>query len=296
SALWVIGSQEGGGFLFGGGDHTGASGTGGNAKYYAWHRGSYTTESAGRHKEDPLLSASGLNNVYNYTSWSVNGTSHGTMTANPLSGGWDVVSCRLAEGHSGPADGLAYDGRIFANENYLARCGNQRLAELLVYTNRLSDTELLQTEAYLNAKWRLNGCIDGFENEMKVVVDDGAAFDLGGHRQYVASLGGEGIVSNGTVVAGAVIADADAAPLTVEGTFEVASGMKVELKNLASLGDLRGKTIPILSATSYAGLENLNTVVFTGETFPDGLAAKLRVVDGVLAVTFAGKGSVILFK
>ncbi|MDD4018610.1 MAG: hypothetical protein PHV28_11785, partial [Kiritimatiellae bacterium] len=296
SALWVIGSQEGGGFLFGGGDHTGASGTSGNVKYYAWHRGSATSESAGRHKEDPLTSTSGFSEIHTYSSWSVNGTAHGARDANPLSGGWDVVSCRFAEGHSGPADGLGYDGRIFAGENYLIRCGNQRLAELLVYTNRLSDTELLQTEAYLNAKWSLNGCIDGFENEMKVVVDDGAAFDLGGHRQYVVSLGGEGIVSNGTVVAGAVVADADAAPLTVQGTFEVASGMKVELRNLASLGTIKGKTIPILSATSYAGLENLSTVVFTGETFSDGLAAKLSVVDGVLSVTFTGKGSVIFFK
>ena len=60
----------------------------------------------------------------------------------------------------------------------------------------------MQTEAYLNVKWRLNNCIGGFENEMRVVVDEGAVFDLGGYRQYVASLGGEGIVSNGTVVAG----------------------------------------------------------------------------------------------
>ncbi|MDD4025804.1 MAG: hypothetical protein PHN85_07780, partial [Kiritimatiellae bacterium] len=296
SALWVLGSQEGGGFLFGGGDHSGVSGTSGKVKYYAWHRGSATTESAGRHKEDPLTSTSGFSEVYDYSVWRVNGTAHGALDANPLSGGWDVVSCRLADGHAGPADGLAYDGRIFAGENYLTRCGNQRLAELLVYTNRLSDAELLQTEAYLNGKWRLNGCIDGFENEMKVVVDGGAVLDCGGHRQYVASLGGEGIVSNGTIVAGAVIADAGAATLTVDGTFEISAGMRVELMNLASLGDLRGKTIPVLSAASYAGLENLSTVVFTGETFTDGLVAKLRVVDGILTVTFSGKGSAIFFK
>ncbi|MDD3546366.1 MAG: hypothetical protein PHG96_13560, partial [Kiritimatiellae bacterium] len=62
------------------------------------------------------------------------------------------------------------------------------------------------------------------------------------------------------------------------------------------LGDLRGKTIPVLSAASYAGLDNLNTVVFTGEAFSAGLAAKLRVVDGILTVTFSGKGSAIFFK
>jgi hypothetical protein len=295
SALWVIGSQEGGGWLLGGGDRN-APVANGKVQYYAWHRGSATTESAGRQKEDSLVSTSGLAEIYNNSSWRVNGTAHDALAENPLSGGWDVVSCRLAAGHSGPADGLAYDGRIFIGQDYRSRCGNQRLAELLVYTNRLSDTELMQTEAYLNVKWRLNNCIGGFENEMRVVVDEGAVFDLGGYRQYVASLGGEGIVSNGTVVAGTVVADVDSAPFTVQGIFEVIPGMAVELHNLASFGDLRGKTLLILSATSYTGLENLSTAVFTGEAFSDGLAAKLRVIDGVLAVTFTGKGSVMFLK
>ena len=292
TVLWVFGSQNGGGFLLGGGDHLGtAYANDGKIKYYAWHRGG---TNAGAYSSDALTSGSGFSHVYNYSSFLVNGVDAGSGRTMGLSGGWDLVSCRLQDARPAPADGLAYDGRIFANEDYRSRIGRQRLAELLIYTNRLTDAELQSVSAYLNIKWMLNNSVAGSSEGVSVVVDEGATFDCSTGEQHLGALAGEGTVE-GDVTSNGLVADAQGAGLTVDGTFTIREGVAVELKNVP--GNLSGQLdIPILAATDYVGAENLGSAVFTGEPVPTGFKASLRIVNGVLVVRLKPAGMMLLVR
>ena len=104
-----------------------------------------------------------------------------------------------------------------------------------------------------------------------------------------------GMVVNGTLMAGALVADSEAVGcLAVEGMFAVPFGMTVELRNLPEVTETT--YINLLRATSFAGVENLADAVFTGEAVPDGVKAKLVMRDGdCLAVRLSKiRGSIIV--
>ena len=133
-------------------------------------------------------------------------------------------------------------------------------------------------------------------NGASVVLADGAVLDCGGTNQYVAAISGAGTVANGTLTAGALVADAEAPGcLTVEGTFAVPSGMTVELRNLP---EITGTTyVNMLRADSFAGAENLVSAVFVGEAVPSDVKAKLVLRDGCLAVRFSKiRGSILVVR
>ena len=146
SVFWVIGSRNGGGFLLS--DNVDASG-----RYF--HRGrASAAETYGTQAIDPLWFTCPRNAMIIAGETRLNGTTvNGTTTG--LSGGWDQVSWRLAQ-----ADDTATNTSIsaiwFAScyANNLGRLnGGQDLAEVLIYTNRINDTELAAVEAYLRQKW-----------------------------------------------------------------------------------------------------------------------------------------------
>ena len=157
----------------------------------------------------------------------------------------------------------------------------------------LTEAERLQNEAYLRTKWSI-GLHKTAQNEASVALASGAMLDCGGTNQFVAAISGAGTVTNGTLTAGALVADAEAAGcLTVEGTFAVPSGMKVELRNLPEITDTT--YINLLRAKSFAGMENLVNAVFVGEPTPDDVRVKLLVhSDGYLAVRLSKIRGMIL--
>ena len=293
SVLWVIGSQEGGGFLLGGGKLDGSSG---NEKYYAWHRGSATSESAGQHKEDPLVCGSGYSPTYNYTRWRVNdGTLASATAADVLSGGWDVVSCynTMAKPELvASASGFAFDGRIFAGENYSSRAGNQRLAEVLIYTNKLTEAEIRATETYLNLKWGLNHTLAAPEQDIDLWVAAGASAELGGYN-FFRSVGGSGAVT-GDFGAATFVADAAETGLAVAGKVTIPENPVVELRNVPDAFGRKLEIGIVDASNGLEGAENLENATVRGAS--DEYRVRFRVKDGRLYARLSSGGMLLIVR
>lgn len=144
TVFWVIGSRNGGGFLLG--DSRDISGS------RHFHRGSWSGTYGGV-PSDPLWNSAADKGIVKVGETWTNGVPvDGTTTG--LSGDYDLVSWRLsasddAVNNTPSADWFAScyasaDGRLN---------GGQELAEVLIYTNRLTDAERKATEIYLNRKW-----------------------------------------------------------------------------------------------------------------------------------------------
>lgn len=147
SVFWVIGSRNGGGFLLS--DNVDASG-----RYF--HRGrASVAETYGTQAIDPLWFTCARNAMIIAGETRLNGTTvNGTTTG--LSGGWDQVSWRLSQADDTATNTSPISAIWFAScyANNLGRLnGGQDLAEVLIYTNRLNDTELAAVETYLRQKW-----------------------------------------------------------------------------------------------------------------------------------------------
>ncbi len=127
SVFWVVGSQNGGGFLLGA--RAAAS----------FHRGGSVTIFGGLASDPLWFSPDSALSVANLNGQSVNGLMSG------LSGGYDLIS--VVQSAALTADGIAFD------RNNTSRSGGQRLAELIVYDRTLSDTERREVERYLYDKW-----------------------------------------------------------------------------------------------------------------------------------------------
>lgn len=90
-------------------------------------------------------------------------------------------------------------GKIGPGNTYYP--GNIQVGEVLVYDTALSDAARLTVEAYLRAKWlgAPEPSVPVLPSASGVRVAAGAALDLGGMGQTVASASGDGIVSNGVL-------------------------------------------------------------------------------------------------
>ena len=300
SVFWVIGSQNGGGFLLGGGTNYTVNGT-----PYNFHRGLPASDTYGRtnicNASRPFINSSADPAIRSHGRWWKNGVAV-SPTATGLSGDWDQISLVFSDASAyTDADGFAYDGRSFLSSSTMHNTlrpviGNQRLAEVIIYNRVLTDAERLQNEAYLRAKWSI-GLHESTVNSASVELASGAVLDCGGTNQYVAAISGAGTVANGTLTAGALVADAEATGcLTVEGTFAVTPSMTVELRNLPEITETT--YINLLGAASLAGAENLATAVFTGEAVPNDVKVKLVVrADGTLAVRLSKiRGSIMVIR
>jgi hypothetical protein len=133
SVFWVVGSQNGGGFLLG---CDSRYGTGDDSAHF--HRGDPFTGVLGR------LWRSNASPAVRQGVTRLNGVAvNGEMT--PLGGEFDLIS--LVTTGNTRASMFAGD-RTFAD-----RTGGQQLAEVLVFTRALSATEVRDVEAYLASKW-----------------------------------------------------------------------------------------------------------------------------------------------
>ncbi len=134
AVFWVLGSQNGGGFLLG------ASTTA------HFHRGN-----APNGVFYPIMTSSQLwghdwntypggGRVETY----IDGMRAGASAA--LNGGYQVIACQIATNVT--AGGFATDRNHFPD-----RRGGQRLAEVIIYDRPLTELERIETEEYLMAKW-----------------------------------------------------------------------------------------------------------------------------------------------
>ena len=301
SVFWVIGSQYGGGHVLGGGNRHDIS-----AAHYPFARAGVVNDHAAAVNFDPdqaLLHASDSDSYLRTRAvWRRNGTVINPLS-DGLSGDWDVLTLTLEKpAYFVSASGLAHDGRTFTSsnaqlvENLRSAVGKQRLAELIIYDRVLTDEERLQNEAYLRAKWGVHAA--SAETTAAVSIAAGATLDCGGTSQYVAALTGAGTVANGTLEAGALVADAAATDWTdVTGAFSIASGVTVDLRNLPAMDGNVNLKVRILKAAAFENVENLSTAVFTGTALPDDCRVRLVIdSEGWLCAKIRNGGTVLIVR
>ena len=293
SIFWVIGSQEGGGFLMGGGTNRYTN------TLYPFHRGtvkvgdvSYTGKEVGGHIA-PLTNSNGQKEFMN-AAFRLNFANKAYTTG--LSGGYDLLSMVIPEldgtTYKYPlnAQGFAFDGRSgFINK------GCQRLGEVLVYNRRLSAQEVRETETYLAIKWGLCNAVGEGETLSGVLVDSGATLDLGSTTQKVAFVSGGGSIVNGCVETPAVKFDFNAPGTLSAEAFSFADGFTVELRNVSS--ETEDGFYPIIAAGEFAGRDNARgaTVVAT-PALPADKPAKLTFRAGAFGVRIGCPGLSIVFR
>ena len=114
--------------------------------------------------------------------------------------------------------------------------------------------------------------------ESPVVIANGATLEVQNGQSF-ASVSGDGTLI-GDITESAFVADASATKgITVNGALTVGENPTVTLKNLpTNMADeaFVKVVIPVASATSYAGLENLAGATFVGAALPKGVTAKFR--------------------
>ena len=279
SAFWVIGSQEGGGFLLGGGA----------GDMIGWHRGGSKHGIGAANAGDGLFHGASLDAV-EYGTWRLNGRKLESPARNTgLSGGYDVLSFVMNQSYNQVpnADGLALDGRFMADlKNMSARRGHQRLGELVIYGRKLSDEEVAGMEAYLRRKW---GFARNAEvNAATVELSSGATLNCV-NPQYVDTLGGSGDVE-GDVTVKNLVADWNADGISVSGTLSVAENATIELRNLPESIENGSEIVIVRSAGEILGAENLQNAVIVGESPARKLKIKVKVVDGKVSVKFMPEG------
>lgn len=131
TVIMVFGSQAGGNFLL----------TGWNS--YDYHRGNGVLN-------DPLTPM--------FTTWTADSVEYGkayldgTEVYNPslvgFNGNYQIVSIVNSNNLTAYADRFAYD------RAQGGRCGGQRIAEALFYSEKLTDAQRMAVEGYLTAKWK----------------------------------------------------------------------------------------------------------------------------------------------
>lgn len=137
AVFMVVGTQEKGGFLLGSYDTEGFTGI------YDFHRGG-PDGLQGTSAAHPLAAANACVGFRNAALF-IDGQRL-TATAEGVSGTYQLIEVMLTA--EGRANAFCFD-RV-AGRN---RAGGQRLCEVILYTRALSETERLQTQAYLAQKW-----------------------------------------------------------------------------------------------------------------------------------------------
>lgn len=293
SLFWIVGSQEGGGFLMGGGTNVYKTGT---AAKYPYHRGTKTVDGVEYNGFQPgghVAPITNSNGQKEYQNGSFRLNMRSTAVYNGLTGGYDLLSMVIPELDGTTniyplnAEGFAFDGR---NINY----GCQRLGEVLAYNRRLSAQEVRETETYLAVKWGLCRAVAAGATSAGVEVAPGAVLDLGSTTQTVAFVSGGGLVTNGCLAASALKCDfASPATLTVE-SFSFPSGFSVVLENASPA--VENGFYPLVAAREYDGEANARSAAITGSAIPVGKKARLAFQSGVYGVRMRDAGVMVIIK
>lgn len=308
SVFWVIDTQNGGGYLLGGG-HQSGNWDGG---VFNWMRGG--AGGRGELPEYPILNTAWCcPPIIQKGQWRLDGASVDPLTTG-FGGSWELVSMTMSSSSSdwksANADGFGFDGRTiqdmdFATLDYSSYMGCQRLAEVIIYDCRLTEEECAKVEAYLRVKWRFRGTLPITTNDVSVAVADGATLDLDGKSAYLKSLSGAGVVENGLLRLGEMVADfANVGALgnlpQLDGSVAVklTEGQKILVRNFDPAQDA---LVPILVCDEFLGSEFLRKAVFVTEdgALPDGTVAKLKY-DATTGLLYADihkkRGTMLLIR
>jgi len=313
TVVWVLGSQNSGGFLLGVTDRING--------YVSFHRGA--APAGGGLDESPVTYSNKIYAAYWEalipTAAYTNGVLVDTTTTG-LSGGYQI-HFQTWNGGTG-ADGFAFDRpSVIGN-----RFGGQRLGEFIVYDRVLTDAERLATDAYLNWKW-FGKTTAGYaqpDTHTGVILHDGTALTLGGSEQSVTSLSGSGTVSNGTlVVRGALspgLSELDCAQLNVSGNLTLASGASLSIdydrpahdvvsvsgtltvlgggsvtaRLPAQVGTGWAGRVPVMTFASAVDASNLSSWRVSG--LPAGYTGGLEVEGQTVYLAIRAKGTLILLR
>ena len=318
SVFWVIGSQNGGGYLLGGGTNQYNSTT-----HWNFHRGLRTPDSlVDTYACTNFLAGGATHPDVKNANWYKNGEKVASATTD-LSGRWDQLSMVMTSGEKyADAEGFAFDGRAI-NGGMLHRSGGQRLAEVLIYDRCLSESERLANETYLCQKWGVGDMHASATNLATVRVAADAVFDLSGTNQYVAAISGDGEVRNGSLQAAGLDAGMDGVgSLTVNGDLALANGttwridlngnvadltavtgtctfgspLTVELHGVGTVANLARTSYIVLTAGAYGSAASLTDAVFTGDSVPAALTPSVRVTPGGVRLSFCPHGTLIMFR
>ena len=293
TVFWVLGSQEGGGFLLGGGTNWEDS-----AHHYNFMR-----ERVGHSNQyflpgDYILPGTSYWTVpaeIRKADWRMDGTNI-VVTSTGLSGAWDLITMTISDDkHAANAEGFAFAGGGWNGENPR---GRQRLAEVLIYDRALDATERESVENYLRAKWSVYGYQSKPTNAASVAIASGATFDLGGKAQYVAGLSGAGTVSNGVLTVGTLVADMTDA---LHPEFDESASLAIDPGQhvlVSSVGPITSGTTITVMEGGVTRTENLSSAVveIADGACPGGLRGRLRYENGVLFVKFMSTKTAILFR
>jgi len=319
SVFWVMGSQNGGSYLLGGGTN--------GAAHYNFHRGPKpgTNDIANPITADYYLWGGPTDaRIRDITSQTyLNGVAtNGTTTG--LSGGYDLIGLVMNQ-YATEAEGFAFDGRYLENKSYGERSGGQRLAEVLIYDRPLSNGERQRVESYLQQKWTLKPYRAGVGSAMTLSIGSGGAVDLGGSVQPIANLVGGGSVSSGTLqilngmnvgegdgntgvltISGGlmlndgVVIDVDLSPLNadrvvVSGACTLGANVTIHVRNAASVCSTPLYRTALLACGSLVSAANISSWTVTGD-IPAGYNTALSVQDGTVWLRVSRQGSLMLLR
>ena len=227
SVFWVLGSQNGGGFLLGNTNVVS------DQQIADWHRGPRVNGNLEPiTTENRLYGFNAVGQVIGGRTY-IDGAllSNPTVASNVLNGAYQII-----ENHTtgnARVDTLAADRPTsIGNRN-----GGQRLAELLIFNRSISDDERLAVEAYLGWKWFGRSTTNllympltgASANTVRVAA--GATLELGGFTQNTRTLVGGGTVSGGNLSVSSLVdlSDPDAGTLAVNGDLTLADGVTVRV-------------------------------------------------------------------
>jgi autotransporter-associated beta strand protein len=247
SVFWVIGSQNGGGFLLGCDPRYGT-----DDNYAHFHRGDLFNNVLGRIWRSNA-SANVRGGVTRLNGVPVNGE----MV--PLGGGFDLISLVTA--------GDTRASMFAGDRNFLDRTGGQMLAEVLVFTRALSALETRDVEAYLSAKWfgRIPGGYAGATPTASAVVtrDSGTL-----------EVGADGLTVGG-VDTGSELVKTGSGTLTVGGLSTVTGRVEVVEGGLAVGGALYANA-PVTNGLIYhMDPSQTNTLLIAGDNSVTSMVSRV---------------------
>jgi len=318
--FWVLGSQQGGGLLLGSSAHNLIRGPA---------PGTPAMDEANVTYDCMIWNAQWSDDAVRLGETFTNGVSVGTGTSTPLNGGYQVIATRTTAGLK--IDGLAKDMRVLpgGHADGVNRSGGQKLAELLIYDDVLTDIEMLQVGTYLATKWGLasgdgSGTGTGGASAalMTLTLREGTELLLGGGEYELGTFGGAGAVSSGSLTVNGIRQVSSenptaelslAGPLTVNdsATWHVAvgAGSVVPLRTAGGLTFMGGGTVTITDATALPDEPTLLAEAVDGASLggftagawtviADDAGRQMRLVaDGnAVYVVPSGRGTVFLVR
>jgi len=325
TCVMVFGSERGGGRCILGG-YNGNAGTAIEGTHNPKCGDHFLRTGSGYGVENGIFQAkiegSGKNVKTNlYETW-VNGTSV-VCTNTPMSGSWDVISF-----HTDNAGGV---GRAFRNigcPDDTAQAGGQDYAEILVYSNKLTNAERMILEHYLANKWGLTGKQATVAGTITLGADAAVVGSLPGivgtgswttrTNDYVAldgsftgTIGGAGKLTAATGAQAPKLASSFAGSLTVSGgnlSFTYANGAFAPAL-VAADADMAFPSAPTVTiSTSGAKLLPGDYPLVSGKTLTGltdctlshdighGMKAKLVRTETSLVLRVMPSGITVIFR